>query len=359
MSLLASRKRQIHEVDKYDNIKEPRSSVMIDGAVTTLSPVKKGKRSVYFDGTLTDGTSHIRVVGFNPDQQRKLSSYFDKKEPARLINCEVKPAREGNTMEIMLKKFTEITSSPKKIAIPEDVPSTPNVIKIIDLPSINNFQRVSVDIKVVAINEPLNVAGGKTKQDITVADDTSTARLTLWQENVDTLTINGSYHLSGMVVREFQTQKYLSMARIGTEIKEIEDIGDVIAQPHDGTTECFEITDATIIGVIQLDSYNSCMNCKARVETINAPNGNCSKCSMLQRVDKCTKQLSAKLLFDSAGSNISLHAFTSILMRMIGYDDNDTLPETTTLTQEQLLNTPCFTKITYNESYVITGFSLS
>ena len=99
---------------------------------------------------------------------------------------------------------------------------------------------------------------------------------------MDTLTINGSYHLSGMVVREFQTQKYLSMAHTGTEIKEIEDIGDVITQPHDGTTKCFEITDATIIGVIQLDSYNSCMNCKARVETINTPIGNYSKCSMLQ-----------------------------------------------------------------------------
>ena len=71
------------------------------------------------------------------------------------------------------------------------------------------------------------------------------------------------------------------------------------------------------IGVIQLDSYNSCMNCKACVETINKPIDNCSKCSMLQRVDKCTKRLSAKLLFDSAGSYISLHAVTSILMRMI------------------------------------------
>ena len=81
----------------------------------------------------------------------------------------------------------------------------------------------------------MNVAGGKTKQDITIADDTSTARLTLWQENVDTLTINGSYHLSRMVVRTFQTQKYLSMAHIGTEIKEIEDIGDIITQPHDGS----------------------------------------------------------------------------------------------------------------------------
>ena len=43
-------------------------------------------------------------------------------------------------------------------------------------------------MKVIAINEPLNVSGGETKQDVTVADSTSTSRLTLWQENVDTLT---------------------------------------------------------------------------------------------------------------------------------------------------------------------------
>ena len=303
MSLSYKRKRPLYEVDKYDAIKEPHTNVTLDGAITTLSPVKKGKRSSYFDGAMTDGTSHLRIVGFNSDQQRKLTMYFEKKEPTRLINCEVKPAREGDKLEIMLKKFTEITSSPKKISIPEEVPDTPSVIQLTDLPRITNFQRVSTNVKVIAINEPLNVSGGKTKQDITVADSTSTSRLTLWQENVDTLTQNQSYHLSNMVVREYQNQKYLSMARIGTTIEPIDDIGDVVPLSDDPNNS-FEITDATLVGVIQLDSYQACMNCKARVETVNPPIGNCSKCSMLQRIDKCAKQLSAKLLFDSAGSNI-------------------------------------------------------
>ena len=196
-------------------------------------------------------------------------------------------------------------------------------------------------MKVIAINEPLNVSGGKTKQDITVADSTSTSRLTLWQENVDTLTQNQSYHLSNMVVREYQNQKYLSMARIGTTIEPIDDIGDVVPLSDDPNNS-FEITDATLVGVIQLDSYQACMNCKARVETVNPPIGNCSKCSMLQRIDKCAKQLSAKLLFDSAGSNISLHAFTSILLKIAGHDDTENDSLCSTVTQEKLLSCPPF-----------------
>ena len=149
-------------------------------------------------------------------------------------------------------------------------------------------------MKVIAINEPLNVSGGKTKQDITVADSTSMSRLTLWQENVDTLTQNQSYHISNMVVREHQNQKYLSMACIGTTIEPIDDIGDVV--PLSDGSQQLEITDATLIGVIQLHSYQACMKCKARVERVNPPIGNCSKCSILQRIDKCAKQLSAKIL---------------------------------------------------------------
>ena len=137
------------------------------------------------------------------------------------------------------------------------------------------------------------------------------------------------------------------MAHIGTTIQPIDDIGDVVSRSDDPNNS-FEITDATLIGIMQLDSYQACMNCEARVEKINPPIGNCSKCSMLQRINKCAKQLSAKLHFDSAGSNISLHAFTSVLLMIAGHNNtvNDSL--CLTVTQEQLLSCPPFSKVTYN-----------
>ena len=83
-------------------------------------------------------------------------------------------------MEVMLKKFTNISKSPKKINIPDDDDVGTNLIQLQDLPNIQDFQKVTVDIKVVNITEPLTVTGGKVKQDVTVSDSTTTACLTLW-----------------------------------------------------------------------------------------------------------------------------------------------------------------------------------
>jgi len=78
---------------------------------------------------MTDGTSNMRIVGFSPDQQKKLASFLELKQPTHLINCEVKPSRQGDKLEIMLKKFTEIAKSPKKIEVPDQLlePDTPTL----------------------------------------------------------------------------------------------------------------------------------------------------------------------------------------------------------------------------------------
>ena len=48
---------------------------------------------LFFDGTLADEKSKIRVVGFDAQQQRKLNNYHQKNIPVELINCEVKSSR--------------------------------------------------------------------------------------------------------------------------------------------------------------------------------------------------------------------------------------------------------------------------
>ena len=52
--------KTFEETDKIDNIDEARPSTSIHGAVTSLSPIKKGKKSVFF---IADKTSQIRLVG--------------------------------------------------------------------------------------------------------------------------------------------------------------------------------------------------------------------------------------------------------------------------------------------------------
>ena len=97
-----AKKRSHVEIENIDNVDGPMSSTSIHGAVVTLSPVKKGRKAMFFDGLLADETSQIRLVGFQGMQQQKLNDYHQKNIAVELQNCEVKPARQGEGYEVMM-----------------------------------------------------------------------------------------------------------------------------------------------------------------------------------------------------------------------------------------------------------------
>lgn len=58
------------------------------------------------------------------------------------------------------------------------------MIVLEELPQLTQFQRVTVLVKVICIDEPIEVPGGKMKQDVQVGDSTATARVTLWEKEI-------------------------------------------------------------------------------------------------------------------------------------------------------------------------------
>ena len=123
----------------------------------------------------------------------------------------------------------------------------------------------------------------KVKQDVIIADRSSTAKVSLWEEHVNAMKEHKSYCLKNFIVREFQSTKYLSMCKENTDIILIDDIG-VVVERSDDEDEISVIKNVTIIGVPHLDKYKACLQCKARVETQTPPLGRCSKvdCMMMQ-----------------------------------------------------------------------------
>ena len=292
------RKRHIEQVDRLDLLEQPVANASLHGALTSLSVVKKGRNSTYFDGTLYDGHRQIRSVGFLPGQQKKLDNFFVNKKAVNFQNCEVKQSRQGHQMEIILMNGTEISESEKNLDPSVFTMTEPEAthITLSELSSLENFRRVSIEVKVVSKMEPMFVSGGKKKQDVMIGDLTGTTKVTLWEQYVDSLNVDESYRLENFVVREYASQKYLSMPRSGSEITPIDNIGEV-EQPVSSATST-EISNPETIGVLQLDTYKACLKCKARVEPLTPPLGRCSNvgCSMMQRYDRCPNQLSAKLL---------------------------------------------------------------
>ena len=110
------RKRKLEEleVDEVESLDETLSTACVHGVISTLSPIKKGCKSNYFDGSVSDGKSNIRLVGFNPSQRIRMKNLMKNKQAVKIDDCEVRHARRGQSMEILLKGSTKISMSPRK-----------------------------------------------------------------------------------------------------------------------------------------------------------------------------------------------------------------------------------------------------
>ena len=294
-----ARKRDITQLKDID---EPCTSINIHGAVTNISPVKKGRKSLFFDGTLADTTSKVRLIGFSPQQQILLNDLHKASSPVELSNCEVKHSRQGQGYDIMLKSNTQIKKSPKKIDMDtimatstlESVPITLDAI-----PSTLPYEKVSVNIKVIQLFRPEEVGQEKKvkKRDALIADHTATTKVVLWEPHLDALEQGKCYNLKDFQVKEFQSKKHLSMPRNNFKILPIDYLENTVPPPPE-ENESTTIHDVQIIGVSQLDIYKSCLQCKARVEPQTPPMGKCTKgeCLMMQLYDLCQDQIVTRVL---------------------------------------------------------------
>ena len=162
-------------------------------------------------------------------QQRKVNEYHQKNIAVALENCEVKPARQGEGYEVMLKTSTLIKQSPKKLDVASlmaDIATASKTITLLSLESLDEFQKVTVNIKVVELKDEMQV-GRRVKWDVSVADESDMARVSVWEGNVNAMEKDQSYCLKNFMVREYQRKKYLTMAKEGSEIIPIGDIGAV------------------------------------------------------------------------------------------------------------------------------------
>ena len=151
------------------------------------------------------------------------------------------------------------------------------------------------------------------------------------------------YTLEDFTVREYGGTKYLSIAKEGSKFYPIADIGNIKTSQQSNDDQDQTILNAVIIGVLQLDSYKSCLRCKARVESISDTLGRCSKadCAMLQRFDVCNQHSSAKLLCMSDSNTYSLYVYGSHVKELACVTTDKEL------TEETFLKAPKLSKITF------------
>ena len=354
-----SKKRKFSEIEQIDDVNGPLPNSSIQGAITSLSPVKPGRKSSYFDGMLADDTSKIRFVGFEPLQQKKLVNFLERNVPVQIDNCEIKTARQGEGYEVMLKSSSIIKESPKKLVVSTLRQTTTEEVMTISLEEIStldDYQKVNVSIKVISVNAPDTISD-LSHQDVFVADQTGSVRVCLWNNYINSLKQGESYNLTSFSVREFRSKKYLNMPRSGAEIAAINDLGSISEAPPEEEQKT-TIENVQVVGVPTLDMYKACLQCKARVEPLTPPFGKCSKrdCDMIQRYDLCTDQATARLLLmytsgDRQQRYITCHVFGQLINKLASLSlENE-------ISSKALLSLPQLKSVTFvKDKLIMTAF---
>ena len=307
--------------------------------------VTSGKTK-YFEGELTDGVTSLRFVGFDAKQQKKLMEFQDKKQSVALVNCEVKPNKWSSELEVVMSNSTQVVTSPTKFDITM-IPTTKHheEVSLDQLQDKTNYQRITVLVKILDQKEVMEIHPGLSKQDCIVGDSTGTTTLTLWEDNIGQIDVGMSYRLSGVIVRSFNGKNYLSVPKDNCEISIIDDIENVKEIMQKEVPR--NLKDAVVVGIMSLEIYNNCIACKGKVKVLSSNIGQCNKCNMKQRLDRCKPGASAKLLIENAEQRIALTAFTTILREICQH---------AVVNEETLLDAEKF-NLSYSETNIITDIS--
>lgn len=150
-----------------------------------------------------------------------------KQEPVALLGCVVNPSRQGDKdLEIILKNYSVIESSPRKFDPQQCQPTKREIIKLEEIKDVPNFHEIATTAKAISVHKPIVAASGKRKQDIILVDGTATAPLTLWEKAIGHVSEGDTYTFTNLLVRMFQSKKQLSAPKHAT-ITKTDDLADV------------------------------------------------------------------------------------------------------------------------------------
>ena len=80
-----------------------------------------------------------------------------------------------------------------------DIATASKTITLSSLESLDVFQKITVNIKVVELKDEMQV-GGRVKRDVSLADKSGMARVSIWEGNVNAMEKGRSYCLKNIMV---------------------------------------------------------------------------------------------------------------------------------------------------------------
>ena len=273
LSMAAAGKRE------YD-VSGLNEEAVVHGRVLVVSPIKcsrKNDKMKYFDCSLTDGNDTCRLVSFDPHIRPELEDCMEKGQSVSLSNCEIKRAKGGKGLEIVLSEKSRVTHSPKKFKVNDEmrkkasgVTELEKMEKMKDIVPNVGGNKVSIKGKIVGLKESEKIKSKErvlVKREIEISDESQACRLVLWEELVGSVEEGKSYRICNVCVKAYGGMKYFSSTDTST-VDEITDIGEVCVKSISKN----EVFIGEIIGIVSSSHFSSCVSCGGKVWWNNAQN---------------------------------------------------------------------------------------
>ncbi|CAB4028847.1 Hypothetical predicted protein [Paramuricea clavata] len=227
----------------------------VQGYVHSVSDVKvpaNSKSSRYFDFKMQQGDEETRVVCFNAEYQGQLRQKEQSKSPCRLTN-------EASDLQVTtIKEVLENKINGNIVTLKARMVTKSNVQTVFS----RNMQK---DLR---------------KCDVVIADESGTISVTIWEDVIDQVQPDCSYHFQSWKV-SFFNNKYHNATK-DTKIGACDSVdlcpdAIEIARKLNVSESVDNLVDVSgnIVG-IDVDRYYMCINCKGRVEDL--PNQTILKC---------------------------------------------------------------------------------
>ena len=182
---------------------------------------------------------------------------MEKGQSVSLSNCEIKRAKGGMGLEIVLSEKSRVNDEKRKKA--SGVTGLEKLEKMKDIvPNVEN--KVSIKGKIVGLKESEKIKSKErvlVKREIEISDESQACRLVLWEELVGSVEEDKSYRICNVCVKAYGGMKYFSSTDTST-VDEITDIGEVCVKSISKN----EVFIGEIIGIVSSSHFSRCVEVK-------------------------------------------------------------------------------------------------
>ena len=278
------------------------------GFVSNVSPTKRtrAKAFPYFEFQIQTGSRKTRrVVCYDNQKETEIRNYSESGQPLKLMNLSERDSLffpgEKDLVFNKRSKLEPAHNSEIDFECLEEIPTAPTTIK--EAYSVAENVIITVNGRLHYKIETLTTISVRGKdmdmlEQCTLTDETTTIKITLWDNIICQVHNGGCYSFSNVRVKQFDGKKYLTTTA-NTVVKE--DSNDFPQLSDEAFDAFFEIKTLTVETIELLDAFKkhySCKKCKKMVTEVTSDAikiMKCKVCGSIQELSTCSISTSIRI----------------------------------------------------------------